>query len=196
MDNALKGNRFDDFSKRDEIDFFFSILHGTTKEYISNNYEYVIGFKRLEAEGLDSCHFGMRKKGDPSSTVYGLVTANVPIDSEGSEDPYYSSPGHIVNQHIKMELGMRAISLLNSSWYVKSSKDPDMVFPTDGQTLRLLDIVGAPPFGEFRKSMKFAIYTIMNALACAAATSRHPENYNVDLEIACWGNDSLEHTDL
>ena len=36
----------------------------------------------------------------------------------------------------------------------------------------------------------------MNALAYAAATARHPENYDIDLAVACWGNDSLEHTDL
>lgn len=196
IDNALKDNMFDDFSKRDEIDLFFSILHGCSKEHVSKMYEYVVGFKRLEKDKLDSCHFGMRKKDDPASRVYGLVTANVPIDIEESEDPYYSCAGHIVNQHIKMELGMRAISLLNSSWYVKSSNDPDMVFPTDGQTLRLLDMIGAPPYGEFRRSMKFAIYTIMNALGCAAGTARHPENYNVDLTFADWGNDNMGHTDL
>ena len=109
---------------------------------------------------------------------------------------YYASYGHIVNAHLKMELGLRAISLLNSSWHVKSANDPNMEFPTDSQTLRMLDLTVAPPFGPFTKPMKKAIFNFMRALACSAAAARDPIKVKVDLTSAKWGDESMQHTDL
>ena len=181
---------------RDELDLFVSILHGCAKENICENYDYVVGFRRLEEVGLDSCHIGLKRKGNPDAFVYGLVSANIPIDSEDNKNPYYTSYGHIVNKHIKMELGMRAISLLNSSWHVQSANDPKMVFPTDSQTLRMLDLPVAPPFGPFTSPMKRAILNVMYALGCSASTARDPMKLNVDLVPANWGDEDMKHTCL
>ena len=101
-----------------------------------------------------------------------------------------------MNEHIKMELGMRAISLLNSSWHVQSAKDPKMIFPTDSQTLRMLDLPVAPPFGPFTSPMKLAILNFLLALSCAASVARDPLKGNVELTPANWGDDSMKHTSL
>jgi hypothetical protein len=178
---------------REEIDLFVSILHGCSQEHISENYDYVVGFQRLEEKRIHSCHFGQNA---PDAYVRGLISANVPIEEENKDDAYYASYGHIVNAHLKMELGLRAISLLNSSWHVKSANDPNMEFPTDSQTLRMLDLTVAPPFGPFTKPMKKAIFNFMRALACSAAAARDPIKVKVDLTSAKWGDESMQHTDL
>ena len=181
---------------REEIDLFVSILHGCSQEHISENYDYVVGFQRLEEKRIHSCHFGLKGKNAPDAYVRGLISANVPIEEENKDDAYYASYGHIVNAHLKMELGLRAISLLNSSWHVKSANDPNMEFPTDSQTLRMLDLTVAPPFGPFTKPMKKAIFNFMRALACSAAAARDPIKVKVDLTSAKWGDESMQHTDL
>lgn len=181
---VLDANDLKVCKSREEVDLFVSILHGCSQEHIYDNYDYVVGFQRLEEERIYSCHFGLKKKNTPDAYVQGLISANIPIQEENKDDAYYASYGHIVNVHLKMELRIRAISLLSSFWHAKSAIDPNMEFPTDSQTLRMLDLTVAPPFGPFTKPMKKAIFNFMQALACSAAAARDHIKVKVDLTSA------------
>ena len=201
FEGVLRANGdFEDCTSREEIDLFVSIIYGCDQKYICDNYDYVVGYKRIDEDDIHSCHFGIKKKGKidtPNCRVRGLISANVPIDGNKKNDEYYASYGHIVNEHLKMELGVRAISLLNSSWYVKSRNDPSMVFPADSQTLRMLDLRFAPPFGKFTSPMKVAILFFLNALGCATGAARDStmvkssEIFDMD-----WGDEDIHHVDL
>lgn len=183
--------------ERDNIDLFISILHGCSPDHLKTNYDYVIGYAVLEDKGIHSCHFGVKKKDDLSTPVRGLISANIPIEADTKNETYYASCLHIINQHLKMELGIRAIALLNSSWHVKSANNPEMIFPTDSQTLRMLDLESAPPFGEFRSAMKKAILNFLLSLGCAAAIARDsPKIKKDDAFNAQWGDQSMEHINL
>ena len=194
---GLLAHDYENCKSREELDLFVSILYGCAQEHVKEKYDYVVGFKRLEEAGIHSCHFGIQQKQNATGNVLGLISANIPIEIENKDDEFYASAGHIVNMHIKMELGLRAISLLNSSWHVVSAKDPKMMFPTNSQTLRMLDLTCAPPFGPFTSPMKKAIFNFMQALGCAASVARNSSNVNeVDVSNENWGDENMLHTEL
>lgn len=211
------GKSFDleKLADRDELDLMMSILYNTTVENMRDNYDYVVGWERLDSDGFNSCHMGVQRKRDAADVIaekvntnpiLGFQSANVPLPPDG-EAP---NAELTVNVHIKMELGMRYIALLNSSAYVHSLEDSDnLKFPTDAQTLRMLDMLVAPPFGAFCSPMKKAMRHAMlglgaatvasneEAAAATAVTSEsHAPRPPVVWEMKDWGISSYEHVQL
>ena len=196
FEETMNKMEFEEVQSRKELDQFVSILYGCSEEHVHDNYDYVVGYKCIEKDNIHSCHFGVKKKESDDCPVRGLISANIPIEESRKDEEYYASYKSIMNQHLKMELGIRAIALLNSSWHVKSAKDPKMIFPTDSQTLRMLDLRVAPPFGDFTSPMKLAILSFLQALGCAAGAARDPTKQKMGFFQADWGDDNIQHVDL
>ena len=122
---------------------------------------------------------------DVDQFVRGIVSTNVPV----TENP---SPGTLMNSFLKMEFGNRALAILNSHRRVYD--DPSLRFPVTSNNLRMLDMLGCPPFGEFFGSIKVSIRVMLHMLGCAATMCANAEAYPEDKSL--WGYDGYNHVTI
>ena len=171
---------------RQHLDNFAVILLKTTVEALSR-YEYVIGFELVGDGKFWSVHIGLAPvdEADVDQFVRGIVSTNVPV----TENP---SPGTLMNSFLKMEFGNRALAILNSHRRVYD--DPSLRFPVTSNNLRMLDMLGCPPFGEFFGSIKVSIRVMLHMLGCAATMCANAEAYPEDKRL--WGYDGYNHVTI